>query len=282
MNQYSNLLTVLVVDDEPTIRLTLRATLESASYRVIEAENGQKALDMLERESPAAVLLDLSMPVMDGMGFLQYLRTSDLSHRPPVVVLTAYGSMAAAVKALKIGARDFIEKPATPDEVRGAVAAAIKEHRSAQIDATETKADIDYDAGLRLIRDALRAGRIKSAEQLLIRIGAITPHGDASFLNLTGVLHEASGRTESARRFYGRAIRVDSSYGPAQQNMRRMYEFTTIGHCREAVALGDELKFLIQPPPAPFTPPSLLRRLRELLHNHSRDGESTAGKKSDG
>ncbi|HQY89351.1 MAG TPA: response regulator, partial [Tepidisphaeraceae bacterium] len=140
MNPKSNqIYRVLVVDDEKNIRLMLRNALETDGYEVIEAENGKQALDELEGFRPDVVLLDLSMPVMDGMRFLGELRELDAADRPAVVVLTAYGSISAAVQAMKLGAREFIEKPSTPDDIRTAVEQAIVD-QAMKPDSDELKA----------------------------------------------------------------------------------------------------------------------------------------------
>ena len=68
---------------------------------------------------------------------------------------------------------------------------------------------------------------------------------DAAWLNLVGVVHEWRGEWKMARRCYGRAIGADGQYEPAQQNMRRLYELRSLGHCVKPVALGDEVPALI-------------------------------------
>ena len=113
--------TVLIVDDETNIRLMLRTTLETAGYRVQQAVDGREALKAIERETPDVMILDLSMPVLDGMGVLQELKNVRPEKKPRVIVLTAYGSIATAVKATRLGAMDFLEKPISPDEVRESV-----------------------------------------------------------------------------------------------------------------------------------------------------------------
>jgi Flp pilus assembly protein TadD len=85
----------------------------------------------------------------------------------------------------------------------------------------------------------MRVGRWSEAEALLMRAGTIACE-DAAFYNLVGVLWEVKGDQAGARRFYGKAIRADGDYAPAQQNMRRLYELWTFGRTREAVTLGDE------------------------------------------
>ena len=96
-----------------------------------------------------------------------------------------------------------------------------------------------YRATLRMVRAALRREDWVEAEALLMRAGAIAGN-DPAFFNLVGILREVEGNKVAAAEFYGRAIRADSDYEPAQQNMRRLYELRKFGQTDQAVLLGDE------------------------------------------
>ncbi|MFO8231544.1 MAG: sigma-54 dependent transcriptional regulator [Longimonas sp.] len=101
--------TILVVDDEASIRRTLREILEYEDYTVEQASDGEEALDMAQSHSYDLVLLDVKMPKRDGMEVLETLSTE----RPnlPVVMISGHGTVETAVEATKLGAYDFIEKP---------------------------------------------------------------------------------------------------------------------------------------------------------------------------
>jgi len=86
---------------------------------------------------------------------------------------------------------------------------------------------------------AIRAAEWPEAEALLMRAAPLAGE-DPAFWNLVGVLWEVRGDARAAGRFYGRSIRADSHYVPAQQNMRRLFELSRFGHTRQTVALGDE------------------------------------------
>lgn len=115
---------ILIVDDEPGIQLTARATLETAGYTVLESRDGEAALALLRRTRVDLVLLDLRMPLLDGMEVLSHLR--DHGDKTPVVVITAHGDIPDAVAALKLGAVDFLQKPLTPPALRAVVASALE------------------------------------------------------------------------------------------------------------------------------------------------------------
>jgi len=111
--------TILVVDDEKNIRSTLTRALRLEGYATEEAENGAVALERLEAGDIDLVILDLQMPVLDG---LQLLEAMARRPRPvPSLVLTAHGSIEKAVRAVRAGAFDFIEKPPSVERILLAV-----------------------------------------------------------------------------------------------------------------------------------------------------------------
>lgn len=106
---------ILVVDDDPQIRMLLKDRLEANSYLVLQAEDGTRGVEAVRSENPDLVLLDLQMPEMDGMEVLGRIR-KDFPELP-VVILTAHGTIGQAVEAMKIGAYDFLPKPCKPDHI---------------------------------------------------------------------------------------------------------------------------------------------------------------------
>ncbi|MCX5753226.1 MAG: response regulator, partial [Candidatus Krumholzibacteria bacterium] len=107
---------VLIVDDEHNIRLTLSRALEALKVDIDTASNGEEALAKLKEKEFTLILLDLRMPGMTGMEILRKLRETRPDIR--VIIMTAYGTIESAVEAMKLGAVDFIQKPFVPEEVR--------------------------------------------------------------------------------------------------------------------------------------------------------------------
>jgi UDP-3-O-acyl N-acetylglucosamine deacetylase len=105
--------TILIVDDEPGIRSSVRGVLADEGYRVLEAENGRGALQLIASERPRLVILDIWMPEMDGIELLRHIRDSHPG--TPVIVISGHGNIETAVTATKLGAFDFIEKPFSLD-----------------------------------------------------------------------------------------------------------------------------------------------------------------------
>ena len=106
---------ILIVDDEESIRLSLKGILDDEGYQVIEAENGADAIDMIRDEVPDLVLLDIWMPGMDGVQALE--RIKNLFPDMTVVMMSGHGTIETAVRATRIGAFDFIEKPFSLDKL---------------------------------------------------------------------------------------------------------------------------------------------------------------------
>ncbi|MGC8644475.1 MAG: response regulator [Isosphaeraceae bacterium] len=110
---------VLIVDDEPNVRLVFRTALESAGYTVSEASDGEAAFDLIRARREAVVLLDLRMPRLGGLELLRRLR--DGAIEAPVVIVTAHGSMPDVASAIRLGAVDFLAKPVAPEALRRVV-----------------------------------------------------------------------------------------------------------------------------------------------------------------
>ena len=106
---------VLIVDDEPSILKSLRDLLSDEGFEVITATNGYEALKLIDTESPDLVLLDIWMPGIDGIETLKEIKKSNSNVQ--VVIITGHGTIETAVRATKLGAYDFIEKPLSIDKV---------------------------------------------------------------------------------------------------------------------------------------------------------------------
>jgi two-component system KDP operon response regulator KdpE len=119
----SNEVTVLVIDDEPPIRRLLRKTLEAHSYRVIEAEDGATGITTTAVSKPDIIILDLGLPDMDGTQALGKIRTSS---QVPILILSARDDDHGKVKALDMGADDYVTKPFSADELMARVRTALR------------------------------------------------------------------------------------------------------------------------------------------------------------
>jgi C4-dicarboxylate-specific signal transduction histidine kinase len=100
---------ILIIDDEPSIRLSIAAFLEDNNFRIVTAENGKEGLKIFFKEMPKVVITDLRMPIVDGLGVLK--QVIDYSPETPVIILTGQGTITDAIEAIRLGAWDFLTKP---------------------------------------------------------------------------------------------------------------------------------------------------------------------------
>ena len=116
-------LSILVVDDEPNILGTLAPLLRARGYEVSTAMSGRAAMQAVERDPPDLVVLDLGLPDMDGVELCRLIRET---HRLPIVVLSARGAERDKVRALDLGADDYVTKPFGVDELLARIRAALR------------------------------------------------------------------------------------------------------------------------------------------------------------
>ena len=102
---------VLVADDEPVIRRLYTRVLSTSGYEVVEAGDGEEAMAMLATTEVALVLLDTSMPRLDGLAVIRRLRAAEATARLPVVLVTGAGAEADRIQGLELGADDYLIKP---------------------------------------------------------------------------------------------------------------------------------------------------------------------------
>jgi two-component system chemotaxis response regulator CheY len=110
--------TILIVDDAAFMRLRCGRMLMEHGYTVLEAENGREAIIQYQAHRPDAVLMDVTMPELDGLGALKAIRALDPQAR--VAMVTAIGQQQVVLEAVQAGAKDFVVKPFKPDRVLAA------------------------------------------------------------------------------------------------------------------------------------------------------------------
>ena len=115
--EVSRMKTCLIVDDSSVIRKVARRILEDMQFEIIEAENGQEALDFCKSRMPDAVLLDWNMPVMNGFDFLVSLRSESGGENPKVIFCTTENDAEHITRAIDAGANEYIMKPFDRDIV---------------------------------------------------------------------------------------------------------------------------------------------------------------------
>ena len=220
---------ILIVDDERNVRLMYRAALDTM-FKVDEAESAAKALELFKTHSYNVGILDLRMPEMTGLELLDQM--NHLGVNTPVVFITAYADVPNAVSAMKRGAIDFLQKPITPDQLRAVVKDVLVRHGVEDRKAAEAPHDFEYF--LRCAKRAINLRDFAAARKNLISALEIDPNSPQA-LNLAGVMFEMREEFDQAKRYYGRAIKVNKDFEPAQANMRRIFELFHFGSSNEPI-----------------------------------------------
>jgi two-component system KDP operon response regulator KdpE len=156
---------ILVVDDEPAIRRLLAGILRRASYDMLECDTAREAIRLAVARKPAAVLLDLGLPDMDGLEALDRLRRET---GLPVLIVSARDATAEKVAALDLGAEDYVTKPFDGDELLARLRAAIRRARPAETEAPIVFGDVTLDLGRRLVARAGEEIRLTPKEYALL------------------------------------------------------------------------------------------------------------------
>ncbi len=196
--------TVLVVEDDTSLRRALRVTLHARSYQVIETGSGEEALIVARDRSPDLVLLDLTLPGIDGIDALRHLRAES---EVPIVVLTVRNARSTKVAALDAGADDYVVKPFDSEELLARIRAALR-RRPDPIAAPAPVihvGDLVIDLGRRLVqRDGkpirLTRTELRLLELLALSDGRLLTH-DQMQKAIWGAVEE--GRATTLRVFVG-------------------------------------------------------------------------------
>jgi DNA-binding NtrC family response regulator len=202
---------ILVADDERNIRQNLAMVLEAAGHSVDQAKDGDEALDLCKQNHPDIAFVDLHMPKVEGLKVLAHIRA--LSPKTAVVIITAYGSAANAVEAMKLGAIDFLEKPFDP-KIIGILTEEIliRQHTDVQK---------SYDDLMRLAELArLRNAPIETRTYLKSAM-AHAPERPEPYYWL-GNLCEAEGDQKRAVQYYYMAVSAYHTYEPAVHALKRL------------------------------------------------------------
>jgi DNA-binding response OmpR family regulator len=142
--------TILVVDDEPTIREVVVRYLEREGYRTLEAADGDEARRLLEQDMPSLVVLDLMLPGTDGLALCRWLRARS---PVPVIMLTARGEEADRIVGLELGADDYVTKPFSPRELVARVKTVLRRAEPSRGTAERlTVGALEIDASSREVR----------------------------------------------------------------------------------------------------------------------------------
>jgi FixJ family two-component response regulator len=211
---------ILIVDDEKNIRLTMSRSLEPLGMPVRTAVNGEEALRQLREEQAGLVFLDLKMPGIDGMEVLRRIKEQWPTMR--VIIVTAHGTIASAVEAMKLGAVDFLQKPFSPGEIRELATQVLER------EALQEESAADYRTLIALTKRHISDRKFDLARASARKAIAIDP-GQPEIYNLLGALLDIQGDWLAAQKFYRAALDIDPTYKPAWANLDRTTSYRRVG-----------------------------------------------------
>jgi len=181
---------VLIVDDELSILKFLRSNLEERGYAVISAADGEEALNIIERELPDLIILDVMMPKMDGFEVCRRLREWSPI---PIIMLSARGDEKDKVQCLDLGADDYIVKPFGSNELMARVSAVLRRTKTADISPTKssvTSGDLVINFAKRQVTRAGEDVKLTPTEYALLQELAVN---SGKVLTHTHLLHKVWG-----------------------------------------------------------------------------------------
>jgi len=202
---------ILVADDERNIRKNLSLVLEAAGYQVDVAPDGDEALNLCRQNHPDIAFVDLHMPKIEGLEVLAQIRT--LSPKTAVVIITAYGSAANAVEAMKLGAVDFLEKPFDP-KIIGILAEEILFRQ--RLGSSGSFDDLMHLADLARERNA----HIEARAYLKAAMSRAFDRPEPYYW--LGCLCEGEGEQKRAIQYYYMAVSANRTYEPAVEALKRL------------------------------------------------------------
>lgn len=157
--------TIVICDDEPQIRKILSISLESADYKVIDVENGKDAITQIATSHPQLVILDLGLPDRDGLSVLKEIRTWT---SVPVIILSVKNSEEDIVKALDLGADDYLTKPFNTSELLARIRANIRRTIKGDTDTVFQNGDLVIDLSSRIVKKGNTEVKLTNTEYLLL------------------------------------------------------------------------------------------------------------------
>lgn len=143
---------VLVVDDEPDIRELVRYNLEMRGYRVEEAADGAKAVELTRQLQPVLIILDLMLPKIDGLEVCRLLKADPVTCHIPIIMLTALGSEVDKIVGLELGADDYVTKPFSPRELVARVGAVLRRFSRDETEGSIKQGDLVIDPEQKVAR----------------------------------------------------------------------------------------------------------------------------------
>jgi nitrogen regulation protein NR(I) len=191
---------LLIVDDEPNVRYSLQKRLNSASLEVVAASTARQGIEMVKRDDPDAVLLDVRLPDMSGLDAFDEIRRHD--PRLPVVIITAHATTETAIEAMKRGAFEYLLKPLDLPELREVISRAIELSRLSRVPAVFGEEAVDGASVDRIV------GLSAPMQEVYKNIGRVA----AQDVNVLILGESGTGKELVARAIYSHSLRSKRAF----------------------------------------------------------------------
>jgi DNA-binding NtrC family response regulator len=160
---------ILIIDDDKLVRKVFKMTLMKEGYDVLEAEDGSSGLQLIRSERPDLTITDYQMPGMNGIEVLEEIRKRKMSM--PVIILTAFGDVVLTIKAIQLGAYDFLEKPVSPELLKSTVRNALESVERSKKLVGVIKAGVSSDS---ILENNILVGKTPRMKEIFKSIGMIS------------------------------------------------------------------------------------------------------------
>jgi DNA-binding response OmpR family regulator len=208
---------ILIVDDEPNVRLNYRITLELEGYEVHETGVSTEALKKVKVDKFDLVILDMRMPRMGGLDLLAAMRAQRVT--TPAIIITAFSDVPNAVRAIQLGASDFLQKPLRPEDLRRVVQEVLTRNDQAR----KKPEIVDFERSASEARRLMQSGDLGAAKGHVLHAIELNTNSPDTF-NLAAELAERTGDIERARKLYEAAIKLDGDNASAKDGLRRVFQ----------------------------------------------------------
>jgi len=223
---------ILIVDDEPDMVENCARILKREGYECLAANDGRRALEILESARPDLLLTDLKMPELDGMALLR--RAHEVDPALPVIMITAFASIESAVAAVKEGAFDYLPKTFSVDQLRVAVERAVR-HRSLQVENRNLRAQLQQTLGL---------DNIIGRSPAMTQVYELVKKAARSEANILVLGESGTGKELIARAIHANSPRVGHAFVPVDcaSLPEQLLESELFGHEKGAFTGADRTK----------------------------------------
>lgn len=194
---------ILVVDDDPKILFAFQQVFKKDGYKSIVARNGEEALKKIVDEKPNAVFMDITMPKLDGLEVLRQAR--EQKEPPPIIIITGYGTMQTAIRAMQNGAFEYLTKPLDVEKIREVTRRALSSARSREVEPREFdtfKADVVDRYEL--------VGRSSKMQEVYKLIGSISTTPNHTSVLITG--ESGTGKELVARAIHSNSTNAQEAF----------------------------------------------------------------------